>query len=142
MMQRLSAQHEADRKRCGYTHAPFHCGKPPDCKEQLQKILNAGDPYKLSLTSPQPCPYPQPATPASCNYGHYSVWQTIKNNWYGWGAAQSECSHEEFEQNEQWQQQCLDWQFRQYQQTANDMRKNPQNYVSDPRCKQGQGPAG
>jgi hypothetical protein len=142
MMQRLSAQHEADRKRCGYTHAPFHCGKPPDCTTQLQKVVAAGDPYKLSLTSPQPCPYPQPATPASCNYDHYSVWQTIKNNWYGWGAAQSECSHEEFEQNEQWQQQCLDWQFRQYQQTANDMRKNPQNYVSDPRCKQGQGPAG
>ena len=112
-MQQLNAQHEADRKRCGYSISPFHCGKPPDCKEQLQKIVNAGDPYKLSRSSPQPCPYPQPATPASCNYGNYSVWQTIKNNLYGWDGAQTTCLVEEFKQNERWQQQCLDWQFRQ-----------------------------
>jgi hypothetical protein len=144
-LQQLSAQHEADRKRCGYGLAPFHCGKPPDCTQQLQKIVNAGDPYKLQRQGwhPPTCPIPQPvqpALPASCLTGEGT--DTIINYLSGACDEYNKQLRSYKQELQNWERQCSDDQFRDYQQRAADMRKNPQNYVSDPRCKQGQGPTG
>src|ERR1700722_7554152 len=144
-MQQLSAQHEADRKRCGYSSSPFHCGKPPDCTTQLQKVVAAGDPYKLQRQGwhPPTCPVTQPVQPtdpASCQ----SVGTTNMVINYLSGACDeyNKQMRSYKQQLQDWERQCSDEQFRDYQQRAADMRANPRNYVSDPRCKQAQGPTG